>query len=80
MNNLLTVKFVKELLKDIGFSCNRTQGGDFRVAEHGAKRDEGYFTTDLDDALSTAVLIHQNRIHQYRVESIQRNRRILSAI
>lgn len=59
---LLTLGFVKELCKEIGFSVNRNQCGELRVARYGATSGEGYFTTDLDDALSTAVAMkHANR-------------------
>ncbi len=64
---LLTLEFVKELCADIGISVNRTSYGELRVNfRNGGTEDTAYYTTMLDDALSTAVAMHQHerRAHQ----------------
>lgn len=59
---LLTLGFVKTLCREIGVTVNRTQAGGIRVALVGSKPGEGYYATDLDDALDTArAMVHQNR-------------------
>lgn len=49
----LTITYVRDQLRGLGVTIRRTEGGDFRVRLLTAGSGEGYFTTDLRDALDT---------------------------
>jgi hypothetical protein len=53
----LTLKHVKAALKPLNITISKTPYDEFKVRVKGASKGEGYFTTDLGDALETGKLL-----------------------
>jgi len=49
----LTLRYVRDQLRDLGVTIKKDEAGDFVVRIKGSPPDHGYFTRDLRDALDT---------------------------
>lgn len=57
----LTIKEAKAIIRALGMTLRKTEYGDFRVNYYYAGEPSAYYTTDLQDAVDTAIAMKRHR-------------------
>jgi hypothetical protein len=61
MKNKLTFSQVQKLLAEKGCTISNTGYEEYKVRVKGSPKGQGYFATDLEDALATGLVMAENK-------------------